>query len=539
VNICELLKARAGTCPESVAIIDARRGAAGTLTFAGLERAVARAAALLHETGLRPGDPVLVLHPMAAELYIALLALFRLGLVAMFPDPSAGLDHIEHCCSLFPPKGLIARSRAHLLRIVSPALRRIPRTFAVGLPVPGATRWSRAEGLAPYEEIHPCATDTPALLTFTSGSTGRPKAAVRTHGFLLAQHRALEETLELRPGDVELTTLPVFVLANLASGSASFIPDIDLRRPGRIDPGPLVAQILAHGPTRAVASPALLEHVADYCLRHGHTLPSLKKVLSGGAPVFPGLLGKLQSIAPQAEITAVYGSTEAEPISCIAHRAMRPDDIAAMRGGRGLLVGFPVPAIQVRILRDRWGWPVGPCTRADFAAACLPPGMAGEIVVSGEHVLPGYVNGDGDEETKFTVDGVRWHRTGDAGYLDDRGRLWLLGRCAARIQDSRGTLYPFSVEAAAHQHPAVRRAAVVSHHDRRVLVVELRKAGTGIGLDRLRRRLAWARIDEVQVHETIPVDRRHNAKIDYTALSSAVTAPSAGLTALDLLSTSY
>jgi acyl-CoA synthetase (AMP-forming)/AMP-acid ligase II len=512
MNITELLRTHFMTR------IDTRHGRSRTLTFAGLELAASRVAALLHGAGLCPGDAVLVFHPMFAELYIALMAIFRLGLVAVFLDPSAGRAHIEHCCSLHPPKALIASPRAHLLRLLSPALRRIPLKFSIGLPVPGAVTLGLADRLALYEPVQRCAPETPALLTFTSGSTGKPNAAVRTHGFLLAQHRVLEQSLGLAPGEVDLTTLPIFVLANLASGVTSLIPDADLRRPGAINPAPVVAQIEAHRPTRTVASPAFLERLAGYCAERDGTLAGFRKIFTGGAPVFPGLLDRLRRLAPEAEITAVYGSTEAEPIAHIAHRAIHAEDVSAMLAGRGLLVGPPVPAIQLRILRDQWGSPVGPYTGAEFVAAGLPPGETGEIVVSGEHVLPGYLDGLGDEKTKFTVDRAPWHRTGDAGYLDERGRLWLLGRCAARIRDARGTLYPFAVECPAAHHLGVRRAAVVSSRNRRILAVEVDDHRTNTDLDSLRRTLACAGIDAIQVHKRIPVDKRHNAKIDYPAL---------------------
>src|SRR6185503_8477337 len=99
---------------------------------------------------------------------------------------------------------------------------------------------------------------------------------------------------------------------------------------------------------------------------------------------------------------------------------------------------------------------------------CLESGEVGEIVVSGAHVLSGYLQGRGDEETKFRVDDAIWHRTGDAGWLDAQGRLWLLGRCAARIADERGTLWPFAVECAAQQNAAIRRAALVSDEGQRL-----------------------------------------------------------------------
>lgn len=518
MNIAGVLRSRAATCPETTAIMDTRHGRTRTIRFAELDRAAARAAALLRRAGLRPGDAVLVFLPMSAELYVALAALFRLGLVAMFVDPSGGKKHIERCCSLYPPKGLIANSRGHLPRLISSALQRIPVKFSVGMPMPGAERWRSAYRLESHEAIEPCAPETPALLTFTSGSTGQPKAALRTHGFLLAQERVLAENLALSPGEVDLTTLPIFVLANLASGVTSVIPDVDLRHPGSIRPASLVAQVQACHPTRTVASPALLECLAAYCLRHGTTLPSFKKIFTGGAPVFPRLLRTLQCVAPQAEIVAVYGSTEAEPIALIDHRAIAPEDEAGMLGGRGLFAGFPVPTIQLRILRHQWGRPIGRLSREAFAATCLPPGVPGEIAVSGEHVLPGYLHGQGDEETKFSVEGTRWHRTGDAGYLDDRGRLWLLGRCAARIEDAHGILYPYTVEAIAHQHPGVRRAAVVAHGGKRILAIEPDHPAVSKSLTGLTESLHWACIDEIQVHRHIPVDTRHNAKIDYPGL---------------------
>jgi len=520
MNVIELLRSRAAASPDAPAIIDALRGRSRVFSFAALERASARAAGLLHAARLRPGDGVLVLLPMSTELYVALLAVFRLGMVALILDPSAGRDHIERCCALHPPQALIASVRAHLLRLLSPALRRIPLKVTVGLPIPGTVSWGRMDRTPSFAAVHPCDPEAPALLTFTSGSTGRPKAAVRSHGFLLGQHRALQQNLDLKPGEVDATTLPVFVLANLASGVTSLIPDVDLRHPDAIRPARLVDQLHAHRPTRLAASPALLECLADYCGRRGVVFPFLRKLLAGGGPVFPGLLATLHRIAPRAEIVAVYGSTEAEPIALCTQPTLDAIDRHAMDRGAGLPAGFPVPSIRLRILRDRWGKPIGPYAEAEFAAACLPPGEPGEIVVSGDHVLGGYLHGHGDDETKFAVGATRWHRTGDAGYVDQRGRLWLLGRCAARIDDARGRLYPLGVESIALQRPGVRRAAFVGHHGRRVLVLEPTRRAARPDLGRLAQDLAWAHVDEILLHQDIPVDARHNAKVDYRALAA-------------------
>jgi acyl-CoA synthetase (AMP-forming)/AMP-acid ligase II len=518
MNLCEILQQHVQSRPEAVAIIDTWRGRTRSTTFAQLHEAVLRAASLLEQQGLRPGDAILVFHPMSMELYTALLALFQLRLVAMFLDPSAGREHIEQCCALHRPKALIASTKAHLLRLQSPALRQIPVKFVIGFPVPGAVRWSQAAGMPPRREIAQCAPEEPALLTFTSGSTGRPKAAVRTHGFLLAQHCVLEQSLNLKAGEVDLTTLPIVLLANLASGVTSLIPAADLRYPGAINPAPVIDHILTHEPVSSAASPAFFECLTRYCIAHGLTLPSFKKLFSGGAPVFPRLLDQMQAMAPNADVVAVYGSTEAEPIAHISRREILAADLKAMHQGRGLLAGPPVDAIRLSILRDQWGHPVGPYTAAKFAAECMARGQPGEIVVSGEHVLPGYLHGQGDEETKFRVDGVVWHRTGDAGYVDDRGRVWLLGRCAARISDRHGILYPFAAETAVSHDLRVRRAAMVAHAERRILAVEFYDPRMKADLTPIREALSWTHCDEVRPCKRIPVDKRHNAKIDYPSL---------------------
>jgi acyl-coenzyme A synthetase/AMP-(fatty) acid ligase len=135
--------------------------------------------------------------------------------------------------------------------------------------------------------------------------------------------------------------------------------------------------------------------------------------------------------------------------------------------------------------------------------------------------------GDDPSLTKIRVGKEIWHRTGDAGYWDEQGRLWLLGRCAARIdgvrQDgSQEPLYPFSVETAAHTFSAVKHAALVSQGNRRTLALEFYVPPSAQALGAFKREiqeaLAWAALDEIRILPRLPVDKRHNAKIDYPAL---------------------
>ncbi|MDB6172994.1 MAG: AMP-dependent synthetase [Chthoniobacteraceae bacterium] len=521
MNVTEVLLCQARERPDAPAIIETKNGRDQIITFAQLDEASARAAQLLKASGLRMGDAVLIFQPMSIELYVALLAIFRLGLVATFLDPSSGRAHLERCCEMVPPKAFIASTKAHLLRLTSAAIRKIPRKYVIGWSLPGAIAWSSACKELPFDPITPCDPGTPALVTFTSGSTGMPKAALRTHEFLLAQHRVLEKNITLLPGEIDLTTLPIFVLANLGSGVTSLIPDADLRRPGAVDPKPIFAQIARHQPTRTAASPAFLHRLAEGA--EPGALRYFTKIFTGGAPVFHPLLRQLQTLAPAAEVVAVFGSTEAEPIAHAAWGDLGTDELDAIGNGSGLLAGTPVSEIAVRIVPDRWGTPLGPFSKTDFDATRVRTGEWGEIVVSGAHVLGGYLNGTGNKETKIRVEDVTWHRTGDAGRFDEKGRLWLLGRCAAKIEDKKGLLYPFTVECAAQSSVYPRRCATLSVNGKRILVVESAPALSAVEQRALIDSLAWAGLDEIKFVKTIPVDKRHNAKVLYEELRASLS----------------
>lgn len=505
-NVVERFRAQAEARPDVPALIEGHGRHRRVTTFADLDRQSAAGAGRLTVAGVGPGDRVLVLVPVSAALYGVLAAVFRVGAVAVIVDPGAGRQRLAEAVERVRPTAFVGTPRAHLLRLLAPSVRRVPTRFVVGGWAPGATRWEGGPPV-PVSDVGP---EAPALLTFTSGTTGRPKAAVRTHGLLAAQHAALAAALDLRPGDVDLATLPVVVLATLASGVTTVLADADLRRPGAVDAGRVLQQMREEGVTRCVASPAFFERLLAH--PDADALRRLRRVDSGGAPVFPDLLARLA--AHVGEAVGVYGSTEAEPI---AHAAAPSDaDRQRVAAGEGLPVGRPVDAVDLRVMPDGWGTPLGPFWADDWEARALGPGAVGEIVVAGDHVVPGYLEGEGDAETKVDVAGRRWHRTGDAGRLGADGRLWLLGRCSAASRRAGGVVYPLQVEAALREVLGVR-AAFLEVGGQRVVAVE------GEVPERLVEAVAWAEIDRVVSVERLPVDRRHNAKVDVKQLRALVS----------------
>lgn len=516
MNIAEPLIAQARERAEVLAIIQPSHGGDRTITFGELDRRSAWLAGRLKAKGLKPGDRVLVMIGISIELYVAMCALLRSGLVATFLDPSAGREHVRLCCHAAPPTALLGPVKSQLLRLVYPGLR--PASSIV-YPKPfGMSMTGPAE-----EQPVTCSADSPALLTFTSGSTAAPKAAVRTHGLLAAQQAALAEAIKLQPGQVDLATLPIFVLANLAAGVTTVIADADLRRPGFIEPDPVLEQIARHDITRSTGSPAFYRRLVERCEQTGRTLAPLRTVYTGGAPVFPDVLARLDAQLPDGGPVTVYGSTEAEPIAHVAYDRIGGEDFAAMRQGKGLLVGRPVRQVELRIA-DPQRLKQGRMTPNAFEAACCGVDEPGEVLLTGEHVLKGYLDPEDDWETKLRVDDTTWHRSGDAGYLDAAGRLWLLGRVSAVIHDQRGTAYPFAVECAARQIKGVRLAAMLGINDKRVLVVqpdvdedgsELVDAGSLVSA--IETRFA-GEIDDITIRDSIPLDARHNAKVRYPEL---------------------
>ena len=439
----------------------------------------------LHERGLEPGDRVLILLPMSIELYRSLLAIFHLGATAVLIDPTASLsEKIQQV----QPKAFIGIPKAHLLRLTNPALRGLRHYYSHGFT------------LLPHRNLRsisgppsPSATPQfPALITFTTGTTGTPKCMARSHDLLVAQHRALQCHMNLNPTDVDLPTLPVFLLHSLACGATCVIPNANLRYPGAVDAAPVVEQIVREGVTTSSGSPAFFQRLHETLQATQTTLPSIQRLFLGGARVPSSLLRSLMSTFPNATLQVVYGSTEAEPISVLAVQ-----QFTCLENGEKsdeVLVGTPVPAVQVQIRNQ-------------------------EICVTGDHVNPAYLN---DSEAtsihKFQAKDTNgqeriWHRTGDAGYLDEQGQIWLLGRIGHDVAGH----WPFPVESQIEELTFVRRAGLVECHGRPILAVELDQPPPN-WLKTIR---TLFDIQIVQV-ERIPLDPRHQAKIDRSALRKTI-----------------
>lgn len=536
-NVLSFLLSHAARAPDRTALSwvprETRAGWDGTsplrhetISYGELYARTGRVAAGLARLGVVPGDRVIVFLPMAPALYTAMFAVQRLGAVTVFLDSWARRDHLGATAAAVAPRVMISFAGAFALRREVPELAAIPVTVVAG-PHDGAFSATLEALCAQADEapITPVRQESPALITFTTGSSGTPKGAVRSHGFLAAQHRALDGCIPYRPGDRDLPVFPIFSLNNLAAGVPTVLPAIDLAAPSPHDPALLAAQIRSEGVTCCTLSPSLFAGVAEVCAGHGETLPTLRRAVTGGAPVSRDTIRRFREGAPDAEIMVLYGSTEVEPIAHIEAREILADD----SGRDGVLVGRVSPELEFRFIRIDRG--VVELEDGGWEPLTPPEGEPGELIVSGPHVCGEYYNNPEAFRRAKIVDenGRVWHRTGDVGCLDGEGRLWLVGRVHNVILRDGKALFPVQAEILLKRLPFVRQAAYLGMPDPRLgeracAVVSLQNVQKGDDRRRFPEEVfSWLTrhgvpVDEVRIVAEIPMDPRHHSKVEYGRL---------------------
>lgn len=528
-NVVHLLRRVAGELPRRPALAFRDEG---PISFGELAARIDRAAGGFAREGLAAGERAVVLVPMSAELYVALLGVLQLGALGVFLDPWVGRAQMAALAELAEPAAFVGIGRAHLLRLTAPALRRAPLQVTAGRrlgPLPAPRTLAEIEGAAPLGRVQPAGPGDSALITFTTGSSGRPKGADRTHGFLVAQHRALRRAFPYRDDDVDLPMFPVFALNNLAQGVPSVVPDMDFRRVGAVDGRRILAQIALRRVTTATASPPFVDRLTE-AIGAGPERPPLRRLLTGGAPVSDRRLERWRRALPETEIVVVYGSTEAEPVAHVSAEERLAAAAAADEPPRGYLVGRLVPEVRARLVPIRRE----PIALGDggWSGLEVPPGEVGELLVTGDHVGRRYFRSPESTAANKVIepDGTVWHRMGDTGRFDAEGRFWLVGRVHSTIFRGGETIHPQLVEQAAQgDDPRIARTAAVgladaSKDERLVVVIEPAPgAAASTGAVRAgaaaRLRAAGVEPDEVRLAaRPLPLDPRHASKVDYDAL---------------------
>jgi acyl-CoA synthetase (AMP-forming)/AMP-acid ligase II len=464
------------------------------LTFGQLDELCDRYAHGLSEYGIGLGTRTLLMAHPGIEFIAVAFALLKAGAVPVIIDPGMGRKAFLQCVAEAEPAALMGIPLAHLLRLVVPQpFRTVQRAVVIDEGHPWMTGlWKRlGRDVRTLEEVRserrdpfpiaPTTTEDEGAIAFTSGSTGIPKGVVYLHGMFRAQIELLHDEVGYEDGEVDLPGLYIFALFNPALGATTIFPDMDPSKPAQVNPAYLVEAIQTHGVTTTFGSPTIWKRVATYCLEHNIRLPSMKRILMAGAPVPPDLIEQFTRILAGGDVYTPFGATEALPITMMSGREILAETAELSQQGKGNCVGRPIRGHEIRVIRitDE------PIPEWDDSLV-LPVGQVGEIAVKGPVVTRTYLNRPHETaRTKIVEHGnaddqapAIWHRMGDLGYFDDRGRLWFCGRKSHRVETSQGLMLPVPCEAI-FTHPAVLRTALVGvgkrGQQRPVLIVQLKE----------------------------------------------------------------
>ncbi len=542
LNIADRLRASAKAAPLQKAVVfpegrDAVGRVAYThLTFTQLDNEADRVARGLITMGVKPGDRLAMFVPPSLESIALTFGVFRSGAVCTMIDPGMGRQNVFRCLDQCEPHGFIAIPIVHVVRklkfrrfgkakfnvVIGPRSRRL-----------GCDTYSELIAAGSHETIplpQTQSTDQAAII-FTSGSTGPPKGVSYEHGMFDGQVDLIRDRFQIQPGEVDLPGFPLFALFNTAMQVTTVIPDMNPTRPADVDPVKILEAINDQGVTQAFGSPALWNRVGRYCDDHNIKLPTLRRVLSAGAPVPNHVLKRMTSaLSDVADIFTPYGATECLPVAAIGGRQVLAETAEQTASGAGTCVGTVFEGMQVRIINVTFD----PIADISQATEC-ESGQIGEIIVKGPVATREYFRRpDGTALAKIADGDGFWHRMGDTGYFDEHGRLWFCGRKAHMVFTERGPLYSVRCEAIFNQHAQIYRCALVGIGPRGkqtpAIVAEPEEGcfpDNAASSDQLRQELLQLGAENpitrdiaaVLFHKSLPVDTRHNVKINREALA--------------------
>jgi len=508
---------------DAEAFVDLATGDA--VTFAEFARRVDGVATELARRGLEHGDRVAMLTPPGVDLVIAVYGVWRAGGVAVVADRGLGLSGLRRAVRGARPKWIVGPKRA---LAAAATMAWAPRAHRVDI--------ADLRSVDPGPLPDPPSPDAPAAVLFTSGATGPAKGVRYRHHQLAAQRDALRTTYGIGVDDRLVAAFAPFSLYGPALGITTALPACDVTKPGELTVEMLDDACTRIGATMAFASPAALANVvttaATVEFAPGETdgrtsarpgIARLRLVLSAGAPVPSETLRAVADLAGDATMHTPYGMTEVLPVADIDLLEIEQAESEAPDGG--VCVGAPVAGAAVVIV------PLG------FDAAelpePLPPGEMGEILVRAPWVSDGYLDlwaleRQARPPAPVTDDdsGDIWHRSGDVGHLDSFGRLWVEGRAVHVIEGPDGPITSVSVERLVERTLELRRVAAVgvgpAGRQQLVLVIEDPSGTDGLASSDLSARVRSVTSEPVAAVLTLralPVDIRHNAKIDRAAVA--------------------
>ncbi len=430
-RISDVIKPWAECSPDQPALVEA----SGSWTYRQLALVVADAQTWLLDSGVRPGDRVMIVGENCRAFVAILLALAGVGAWPVLVNArlsACEVDKIrEHCgaCRVIYTTSVSLHAREHARRHEA-ALQDV-----AGL---GQTALGPMNERVEPEPIDADISQRVAALIYTSGTTGLPKGVMLTHRNLLFVAAVSAKIRSLRPDDRLYGVLPishavglsVVLLGSLLSGATLYLAS-------RFDPVAALATLEKESLTVVLGAPAMFSLLAEYAKLKGLKslkFPALRIISSSGAPLQPTVKTQVESLFGMG-LHNGYGVTECSPNIAQAVVGEHRTDTS---------VGRILPGVEVQL--------VGSDQKP------VPDGEVGELWVRGPNVMKGYYHAP--EETAAAINAEGWFNTRDLARLEN-GYLFIVGRTKELIVRFGENVYPAEVEAVLNSHPAVVRSAII------------------------------------------------------------------------------
>ena len=390
-------------------------------TFRELHDRVAGVAAALSRRGLGVGDRLALLLPNEPDYIELLYACAWLGVIAVPLNARLSAVEVDRVLADADPHGLVRHS---------------------SLPVPTARlAWERVLDKEPLEtgnDSYPAVCYDPEAvlaLIYTSGTTGHPKGVIVTHANVLANLQNFNFWMRYTEGGVYLHAAPIFHIADFPCMFAA--PAFGARQVTipKFSPQSFCETVERERVSHTVMVPTMMNLLTQFPEVKKYDLSSLEVLAYGGSPIAPEIIDRTRDLLPNVKLVQVYGLSETGFLTGLQDHEHTADRLTSC--------GRPCPGIDVQV--------------TDESGKQVDTGRTGELVARGANVMRGYWNNP-EETTRAFRDGL--FRTGDVGYQDADGYVYILDRLKDMIVTGGENVYCGEVEAVIYEHAAVREAAV-------------------------------------------------------------------------------
>jgi acyl-CoA synthetase (AMP-forming)/AMP-acid ligase II len=452
MNTTDFLNIASAICPERDCIVfEGKRW-----TYAQTSERINKLANALAKLGVEKGDRVGMLQVNCSQYVEAYYAAARLGAIFVPLNFRAKTDELSYMIGNADAKILFVGSR--YLEMVDSMLPQLPNVKeCISIDIDGERRlyYENVIDSASSDELfYEIGDEDITILMYTAGTTGRPKGVPLRHSAFVSY---VLDNVDPASPDVEernLLTVPLYHVAGIQAMLAAIYGGRTLVMMRQFEVKEWMETIQREQATRTMLVPTMLKRVIDDPDFNKYNLSSLKVITYGAAPMPFEVISRAIQVMPWARFINAFGQTEtASTITTLGpedHIIEGSEEERAKKLKRlTSSIGKPLPDVEVKIV--------------DEGGRALPPLEVGEILAKGPRVMTGYWRDEQKTSQIMTRDG--WLRTGDMGWMDEEGYIYLAGRGDDMIIRGGENISPEEVENVLHSHPKVEEASVIGVSD--------------------------------------------------------------------------